>query len=198
MRCAVCALLAEIPRPAQLTPYRLANCFKTLEIDIRSGCNTSLTSNIEKLGWTEEFANSLRDGDKTSDSQLARVVSENRRGIVVDDGIQEQSVSSQGRWFHSTDDQRPIVGDWVLLSTRDGNILRVLDRRNKLQRVSKRSSSPQAIASNVDIMFIVFSCDGAFNESRLERYLALGENIRHKPCRCLDEDRLAQRLFSIR
>lgn len=134
-----------------------------------------MTSNIEKLGWTEEFANSLRDGDKTSDSQLARVVSENRRGIVVDDGIQEQSVSSQGRWFHGTDDQRPIVGDWVLLSTGDGNILRVLDRRNKLQRVSKRSGSPQAIASNVDIMFIVFSCDGAFNESRLERYLALGE-----------------------
>ena len=131
--------------------------------------------NIDQLGWTEEFAESLRDDDKRAGIQPARVVSENRRGIVVDDGVQAHSISSRGRWFHGSGDQRPIVGDWVLLSTPDGRIVRLLDRKNKLQRISKRTASPQAIASNVDIMFVVFSCDGAFNESRLERYLALGE-----------------------
>lgn len=132
-------------------------------------------SNIEQLGWTESLAESLSDEDKRAGFQPARVVSEHRRGIVVDDGVQERSVSSQGRWFHGSDDQRPIVGDWVLLSASDSLIIRLLERKNKLQRVSKRSGSPQAIASNVDLMFIVFSCDGAFTESRLERYLALAE-----------------------
>ncbi|MXW54822.1 MAG: ribosome small subunit-dependent GTPase A [Gammaproteobacteria bacterium] len=132
-------------------------------------------SNIEQLGWNEEFEESLSDDDRRAGSQPARVVSENRRGIVVDDGTHERSVSSQGRWFHGSEDQRPIVGDWVLLSARGDSVVRVLDRKNKLQRISKRSGSPQAIASNIDIMFIVFSCDAAFNESRLERYLALGE-----------------------
>lgn len=132
-------------------------------------------SNIEQLGWTELLAESLSDDDKRAGLVPARVVSENRRSIVIDDGIKERSVSSQGRWFHGSDDQRPIVGDWVLVSEHDGHIAKLLDRKNKLQRVSKRSWSPQAIASNVDIMLIVFSCDGAFNESHLERYLALGE-----------------------
>lgn len=132
-------------------------------------------ANIERLGWTKELAESLRDDDKRAGIQPARVVSENRGGVVVDDGVQTQSISSRGRWFHGSGDQRPIVGDWVLLSTQDGRIVRLLDRKNKLQRVSKRTASPQAIASNVDIMFVVFSCDAAFNESRLERYLALGE-----------------------
>lgn len=132
-------------------------------------------SDIEQLGWTDKFAESLREDDKRAGLQPARVVSENRRGIVVDDGVKEQSISSQGRWFHGSDDQRPIVGDWVLLSAMDGNVVRVLDRKNKLQRNNKRSGSPQAIASNIDSMFIVFSCDASFNESRLERYLALGE-----------------------
>ena len=131
--------------------------------------------NIEQLGWTDTLAKSLGDEDKHAGLQPARVVSEHRRGVIVDDGANERSISSQGRWFHGSGDQRPIVGDWVLLSTHNGLIVRLLDRKNKLQRVSKRSGTPQAIASNVDIMFIVFSCDVAFNESRLERYLALGE-----------------------
>ena len=115
------------------------------------------------------------DPDVEPNSHPARVIAEHRNGIVVDDGAHEQFIPSQGRWFHGAEDRRPIVGDWVLLSNKGDYIQRLLERKNKLQRASTRTASAQAIASNIDIMFIVFSCENTFSESRLERYLALGE-----------------------
>lgn len=130
---------------------------------------------IEQLGWTDKLREIAKQRYLDPHSRPARVIAEHRNGIVIDDGIREQFLTSQGRWFHGSNEQRPIVGDWVLLSAKNGRVERLLERKNTLQRALHQSASPQAIASNIDIMFIVFSCDGAFTESRLERYLALGE-----------------------
>ncbi len=65
------------------------------------------------------------------------------------------------------------VGDWLILD-RDDRAMQRLDRQTILsRRPPGKESVPQAIAANVDTIFIVSSCNQDFNLSRIERYLAI-------------------------
>ncbi len=73
------------------------------------------------------------------------------------------------------------VGDWVLADGH-GRVQRLLDRRSLLQRrAAGTGASSQLIAANVDVLFIVSSCNADFNLSRLERYLALAHQAGSYP-----------------
>lgn len=66
------------------------------------------------------------------------------------------------------------VGDWLLLTADDHRAVRRLERQTLLYRkASGEEVRPQAIAANLDTIFIVSSCNEDFNLSRMERYLAL-------------------------
>lgn len=66
------------------------------------------------------------------------------------------------------------VGDWVLADPATDRIVRVLDRQGELgRRAAGPENRRQLIAANVDILFIVTSCNADFNIARIERYLAL-------------------------
>lgn len=66
------------------------------------------------------------------------------------------------------------VGDWLVLRAEDRRAIQRLDRQTLLQRKALGEEvSPQAIAANIDTLFIVSSCNADFNLSRMERYLAL-------------------------
>lgn len=70
--------------------------------------------------------------------------------------------------------QRPTVGDWLLLDEPHVKILRLLERKSIFQRVAAGTRvEVQLIAANIDTLFIVTSCNDEFEESRLERYVAL-------------------------
>ena len=80
----------------------------------------------------------------------------------------------------------PSVGDWVCLKKIDEfrpyNIVKIIPRINKLSRkVAGDKSEEQIIASNIDIVFIMTSVDDDFNIRRLERYLAMSNQINSKP-----------------
>ena len=65
------------------------------------------------------------------------------------------------------------VGDWVLADA-ENRIQHLLDRRSILKRrAAGTGAQTQLIAANVDVLFIVSSCNADFNPARLERYLAL-------------------------
>lgn len=65
------------------------------------------------------------------------------------------------------------VGDWLVLDA-NNRVLERLDRQTMLHRKAAGTEvKPQAIAANVDTVFIVTSCNEDFNLSRIERYLAL-------------------------
>jgi ribosome biogenesis GTPase len=65
------------------------------------------------------------------------------------------------------------VGDWVL-ADEHSRIRTLLDRRSVLKRrAAGTGAEAQLIAANVDVLFIVSSCNADFNLPRLERYLAL-------------------------
>ncbi|WP_170764794.1 ribosome small subunit-dependent GTPase A [Ruegeria lacuscaerulensis] len=65
------------------------------------------------------------------------------------------------------------VGDWVLADDQN-RVQHLLERRSLLKRrAAGTSAEVQLIAANVDVLFIVSSCNADFNLARLERYLAL-------------------------
>jgi ribosome biogenesis GTPase len=77
----------------------------------------------------------------------------------------------------STEDM-PSVGDWVLVDYYDNGshaiIYDLLPRRTILRRRSPgKRIDYQPIAANIDVAFIVQSCDVDYNLNRLDRYLAV-------------------------
>jgi ribosome biogenesis GTPase len=74
--------------------------------------------------------------------------------------------------------ERPVVGDWcaATVSDRDGHgvIRAVVPRVTSLARsAAGRGSSPQVMAANVDVAFLVTGLDANYNLRRIERLLAL-------------------------
>ncbi|QEG25191.1 ribosome small subunit-dependent GTPase A [Mariniblastus fucicola] len=66
------------------------------------------------------------------------------------------------------------VGDWLIVNAQDHRAIRRLDRQTLLHRkAAGEEVKAQLIASNIDTIFIVSSCNDDFNLSRIERYLAL-------------------------
>lgn len=73
------------------------------------------------------------------------------------------------------------VGDWVLVDPETSALIRRLDRKTLLQRRTEGARAPQLIAANVDTLFIVTSCNADLNPARLERYLALANEVGTTP-----------------
>jgi len=93
----------------------------------------------------------------------------------------ELSASVCGRFRHDarTETDFPVVGDWVIVDRAEdthgeGQILSVLPRRSLLTRTEAGTRQhSQAIAANLDYLFICMSCNRDFNLSRLERYISI-------------------------
>ena len=128
---------------------------------------------LKKLGLVPFFTQQLA-GTSLLPNRLGRVTSvqRSRSTVVCDTG--EQVVELSPNLRQSAAINRPTVGDWVVLDESLSRIDRVLDRKSLFKRVGAgKNTEIQPIAANIDTLFIVTSCNEEFNESRLERYLAL-------------------------
>jgi ribosome biogenesis GTPase / thiamine phosphate phosphatase len=153
-----------------------------------------ISPELAELGFKPFFLQILLDWEERSGAAAlpARVVCE-RRGEY--DALGEGDVRRaklSGRLEHElTSEQRPTVGDWVLLEPAlpVSRIVHVLTRQNVLRRRNVDGSSHgQALAANVDVCFVVaaLASDGAdkhavrrgLNVRRLERYLAVAREGR--------------------
>lgn len=111
----------------------------------------------------------------------ARVVEQHRSGYIVSDGPDHGfPVESLPEWQRPagyrkgtvTIDQRPGVGDWLLVEGRKAVAL--LPRRSAIKRgAAGEHYQQQLIAANVDTVFVVCGLDADFNPRRIERYLLL-------------------------
>ncbi len=125
------------------------------------------------LGLSPFFTQQLAP-EEAADDRLARVIEVQRGRIIVRDANRDFAVVLGGSWFQKPSEHRPTVGDWVLLDAEGEKISRLLDRKSIFSRLAAGSKTEvQLIAANVDTLFVVTSCNDDFNESRLERYLAL-------------------------
>ena len=120
-------------------------------------------SNIE-LGWSPHF-----DAQRTPemiDLVPARVteIQRDRLRTLSETGSAELQTQSETGEF--------AVGDWVMT---DGTwaLHRLQPHTEIKRRAPGKMSRIQRIASNVDTLAIVTSCNADFNPARLERYLAL-------------------------
>ena len=129
---------------------------------------------LPDIGWTPFFQQQLTEND--SDLVPARVATLSRGifRLLTDRG--ERTASLAGRLGYESERlvDLPVVGDWVLarVAADTAVIERVLKRRTKLSRMAAGDrTEEQALATNVDIVFLVTSLTREFNPRRIERYL---------------------------
>jgi ribosome biogenesis GTPase len=116
----------------------------------------------------------------------ARVVEQHRSGYIVADGPEHSfSVESLPEWQRpanyrkggSAPEERPAVGDWVLIEghpPKHAKIVELLPRRTAIKRAAAGEHyKQQLIAANIDTVFVVCGLDADFNPRRIERYLLL-------------------------
>jgi ribosome biogenesis GTPase / thiamine phosphate phosphatase len=151
---------------------------------------------FEAFGWNqlrqEVFAARAADG-----LVPGRVVTEHRSHLQVVIPHRELSAEVSGR-LRNESVQRfdlPGVGDFVALRLAMGDgpavIEAVLPRTSVLIRKASGENRPQALAANVDVVFIVTTPDGDFNEVRLARLLALVHDGGAAPVIILNKSDLA-------
>ncbi|MEQ8483007.1 MAG: ribosome small subunit-dependent GTPase A [Pseudomonadales bacterium] len=134
---------------------------------------TGLTASLAELGWQPFFSRQLST-EEAAEAVPGRVLGLQRRqlSVAVDGATVE--VTLGGRWYQLGAEERPTIGDWVLLDATATVVLRLLERSSLLKRVAAgREREVQPMAANVDVLFVVSACNDEFNPSRLERYLAL-------------------------
>jgi len=132
---------------------------------------------LKDLGFDDWFQIKLKDYGGNNHG-IARVTAVDRDSYVVRNESQEMPAELSGRLRFAIESEcdLPTVGDWVLLTYLNSNtfavINNVLPRKTALKRkAAGRKVDYQMIAANIDVAFIVQSCDFDFNLRRLERYL---------------------------
>ncbi len=115
-----------------------------------------------------------------SDQRLARVTAVDRGRYVVRNEQGEVPAELTGKFLYTTATSvdMPCVGDWVCVQYHDAGMFAsihdVVPRRSFLRRKSPgKNIDFQMIAANIDVAFIVQSCQFDFNVRRLERYLVM-------------------------
>jgi ribosome biogenesis GTPase len=125
-----------------------------------------------ELGWRPFFSQQVT-AEQGCDCQPVRVMSVHRGRVTVSgEGIEDSISSSFSAGGEAQD--RPTVGDWVLIERDSRHLVRILDRTSLFKRPEPGDDRRvQLIAANVDTLFIVTSCDQDFNIARIERYLVV-------------------------
>jgi len=89
----------------------------------------------------------------------------------------------------------PAVGDWVAAAPRpegEATIHGLLPRRSCFTRTAAgRQGGAQVVAANIDVVFVVTSCNADFSPRRLERYLAVSYESGASPVVVLSKADLA-------
>jgi ribosome biogenesis GTPase / thiamine phosphate phosphatase len=134
---------------------------------------------LSDLGYDSWFEEK-RKGMELSDCTIARVTRVDKDRYLVRNGQNEVQAEPTGKLLYSAESSQdlPCVGDWVLAQYYNEGALaiihEILPRRTFLRRKSAGEKTEyQMIASNIDVAFIMQSCDLNFNIRRMERYLVM-------------------------
>ena len=126
---------------------------------------TQLT--LASLGWRPHFQSQL-DPNKVATPARVMAVHRGRVELAEDEGFASIALHGYSASLGLT------VGDWVLVNADKSQITERLQPFGLFQRRAAGTGGEiQAIAANVDTLFIVTSANRDFNVARLERYLAI-------------------------
>ncbi len=129
---------------------------------------------LHQLGWCPFFQQQLDDREREN-SIPGRITAVHRSGLNITTQSCELNIALAGKWFEFDPEQRPTIGDWVLLDADLVLIERLLERKSLFKRMGAGNNPElQLLGANIDTLFVVSSCNEEFNLSRLERFLSLG------------------------
>ncbi len=131
---------------------------------------------LEDLGWRPFFVDQITP-DERNTSRPVRVMAVHRGKLAVAGAALECQIASHLASSRGEED-RPTVGDWLLIDRDSLEPQRILDRASLFKRRAAGGDHRlQLIAANVDTVLIVASCNQDFNIPRLERYLVLAREV---------------------
>ena len=150
---------------------------------------------LPDLGWTHFFQQQLTENDNALLPARVATLSHGIFRLLTERG--ERTASLSGRLGYETTQliDLPVVGDWVLARVGGDSavIERVLDRRTQLSRLAAGDRTEvQALATNVDLVFLVTSLTREFNPRRIERYLTQVWESGARPFLVLNKSDLAE------
>lgn len=150
---------------------------------------THQPTDLADYGWTPFFQSQVGI-DEYHATLPVRVLAVHRGGLDV----AQPDFSGRIATFDGPDDEdRPTVGDWLLLDRTTHAPRRLLDRTSVFKRKAAGSDRRvQLIAANVDTLFVMSSCNQDFNPARIERYLALAHEAEVAPLLVLTKADLAE------
>jgi len=129
---------------------------------------------LDRLGWSAFYSQQLALDDLSA-GYPARVGNVQRSLITVLCERGDLDVVLPPRL--ASVEAAIAVGDWLLIEHEAPRVLRVLERRSLISRMAAGiEQRTQAIAANLDTLFVVTSCNEDFNLSRLERYFTVGKH----------------------
>jgi ribosome biogenesis GTPase / thiamine phosphate phosphatase len=138
-----------------------------------------IATNLESLGFDAWFRERQPEAHQPGCAP-ARVTAVDRDRYLVRDAEGEIPAEVSGAFRFSVDTSLdlPCVGDWVYVDLHDSRRLAILHavfpRKSLLQRKTPgKRIDYQLVAANIDVAFLVQSCDSNFSLRRLERYLAM-------------------------
>ena len=135
---------------------------------------------LTELGWRLFFSAQV-SADEEQLYQPVRVMAVHRGKIAVAGAVFEGMIPSYMPDSQNEED-RPTVGDWLLIDPARLEMARVLERASLFKRRAPGDDRRlQLVAANVDTWFIVASCNQDFNIPRLERYLVLAREVGVRP-----------------
>ena len=133
-----------------------------------------------QLGWKPFFSRQV-SAEEERGCRPVRVMSVHRGMVTVQgEGINDSISSSLAS--PSGPEDRPTVGDWLLIDRESRSLVRILGRTSLFKRPAPGDDRRlQLIAANVDTLFVVTSCNQDFNVARLERYLVVAREVGVRP-----------------
>lgn len=143
--------------------------------------------------------------------QVARVTAVNRDSYLVRNEKCEVLAEVTGNFLYSAESELdlPAVGDWAVVQYHNADTFAIMHglfpRKSILRRKTPgKKIAHQVIAANIDVAFIVQSCESNFNLRRLERYLVMVNEGQIEPMLLLTKsdlvspDQLAQEIAAVR
>lgn len=164
-------------------------------------------NDLQKYGWNSDFENKFQQSvSKLGKTDLipGRVLSVHRTNydVMTNDG--EIVCEITGNRLKDTDPyQKPLVGDWVVIETGEGDnaniIVDIFERKTILERRKVHSDvEVQLIAGNVDMAVLVQSLANDFNIARIERVLVQIAQAGIKPLIILNKMDIAENIDQVR
>jgi ribosome biogenesis GTPase / thiamine phosphate phosphatase len=138
--------------------------------------------NLEDLGYSDWYRSSMGNSAK-AESKVARIIAVDRDRYIIGSEVGSIPAELTGKLSYcaETTEDMPCVGDWVLVDYYDKNAHAIVHDILRRKTILRRRSSGarvdyQLIAANIDVAFIVQSCDVDFNLNRLDRYIVMAKD----------------------